>query len=398
MPTIPTGKMELELRRLYVRWLSRLGDNTDMNAAVDRFEKQSIDLIEKMGGQTARLGALADFPAPKRLDLSPHIGTIYSDMKQAAIQAGIQAGLNASDVARHMFRAGMDKSYHRLNRLARTETVSAYWKNAWDSIEDLPELVMVWGAESGPRTCQWCLERDGMVMESSQLRDHPNGRCTPIPTLRSMVEYKGSVDAGGRIYQDPAWTKEPATKSQVELDGYRDDSDLWDTLPSAGGDDKTRLALRRYQSSDFEPMNLYLRKGDNAVVSEWGQKALDRAIPRTEDIRAELNRHMLPTDTIVWRWQGLDGLESLGDLSKASGKVWRSDGFLSTTLDPRTLPDNPPVRIQILAPAGSKGARLDLINDLEREVLFPDKGEFTILNTVKEGDTWVIQMVLTKQA
>ena len=226
MPTIPTGKMELELRRLYVRWLSRLGDNTDMNAAVDRFEKQSIDLIEKMGGQTARLGALADFPAPKRLDLSPHIGTIYSDMKQAAIQAGIQAGLNASDVARHMFRAGMDKSYHRLNRLARTETVSAYWKNAWGSIEDLPELVMIWGAESGPRTCQWCLERDGMVMESSQLRDHPNGRCTPIPTLRSMVEYKGSVDSSGRIFQDPEWTKKPAEIKRLTKPSDWSDSDL----------------------------------------------------------------------------------------------------------------------------------------------------------------------------
>mgnify|MGYP003503283779 FL=1 len=235
MPTIPTGKMELELRRLYVRWLSRLGDNTDMNAAVDRFEKQSIDLIEKMGGRTAMLGALADFPAPKRLDLSPHIGTIYSDMKQAAIQAGIQAGLNASDVARHMFRAGMDKSYNRLNRLARTETVSAYWKNAWDSIDGLPDLVMVWGSEDGPRTCAWCRERDGMVMESSQLRDHPNGRCTPIPTLRSMVEYKGSVDAGGRIYQDPAWTKKPTeaiTTQETADTGWKpamttEEADLW---------------------------------------------------------------------------------------------------------------------------------------------------------------------------
>lgn len=254
MPTIPTGKMELELRRLYVRWLSRLSDNTDMNAAVDRFEKQSIDLIEKMGGRTAMLGALADFPAPKRLDLSPHIGTIYSDMKQAAIQAGIQAGLNASDVARHMFRAGMDKSYNRLNRLARTETVSAYWKNAWDSIADLPELVMVWGAESGPRTCQWCLERDGMVMESSQLRDHPNGRCTPIPTLRSMVEYKGSVDAGGRIYQDPAWGK-PESSPQIKAASGLDESEyLGDMVFESGGGLFPETAVRQYrkQWSDME--------------------------------------------------------------------------------------------------------------------------------------------------
>lgn len=215
MATVPTGKMERELRRLYMQWVQQLPNHEqDLHNYVAKFQDKSMDLIEKMGGNVARLGALAGFPAPRRLDLSPHIGTIYSDMELAAISAQISLGLNPRQTAQELVRAGVDKSYRRLERLARTETVSAYWKNAWDSIEDLPELVMVWGAESGPRTCQWCLERDGMVMESSALRDHPNGRCTPIPTLRSMVEYKGSVDAGGRIYQDPAWTKaSPASPS-----------------------------------------------------------------------------------------------------------------------------------------------------------------------------------------
>lgn len=227
MPTIPTGQMERELRALYLRWLKGVSmDSKNLTEKINRFEAQSKELIEKMGGDTARLGALAGFPAPKRLDLSPHVGTIYQDMHQAAIQAGIMIGLNSTDVARQMFNTGMDKSFHRLNRLARTETVSAYWKNAWDSVADLPALVMVWGSEDGPRTCAWCRERDGMVMESSALRDHPNGRCTPIPMLRSMVEYKGSVRADGTIYMDPAWSKKKTNgtpRDQEPIEGWPHD-------------------------------------------------------------------------------------------------------------------------------------------------------------------------------
>jgi len=200
--------MERELRKLYLRWLAGLRfDSNNVHDKIDTFESQSQYLIEVLGGRTAALGALADFPAPKKLDLSPHIGTIYQDMHQAAIQAGIIAGLNSTDVARQMFNAGMGKSFNRLNRLARTETVSAYWKNAWDSINDLPALVMVWGAEESKRTCQWCRDRDGMVLDGPDIRDHPNGRCTPIPTLRSQVEYRGSVRSDGEIYQDDSWGK-----------------------------------------------------------------------------------------------------------------------------------------------------------------------------------------------
>lgn len=218
MPTIPTGQMERELRALYLRWLRGVSlDTRNLGAKVDQFHRQSQALIERMGGQTASLGALAGFPVPKRLDLSPHIGTIYSDMQQSAIQAGMMVGLNSVDTARQMFNAGMDKSFNRLKRLARTETVSAYWKNAWDSVADLPALVMVWGSEDGPRTCAWCRERDGMVMESSSLRDHPNGRCTPIPKLRSEVDYRGSIRGDGTIYHDPRW-REPRATGLQEVD------------------------------------------------------------------------------------------------------------------------------------------------------------------------------------
>lgn len=224
MPTIPTGRMERELRALYLRWLRGLEyDSTNLADKVALFERQSRELVERLGGNTARLGALLDFPAPKRLDLSLTVGTIYSDMVQAGIQASMIAGIQSTQAARLMFRAGVEKSFNRLNRLARTETVRAYWKNAWGSIANLPELVMLWGAEDGPRTCQWCRERDGLVMDGPDLRDHPNGRCTPIPTLRTRVDYRGSVSVGGSIYYDPSWRatqdgrlmNQPSTTTEV---------------------------------------------------------------------------------------------------------------------------------------------------------------------------------------
>jgi hypothetical protein len=197
--------MERELRALYLRWLAGLPYHQDITAYITEFELSSRSLIRKLGGHAASLGALAGFPVPKTLELSPTAGVIYGEMQQAAISASITAGLNATDAARAMLNAGLDKSFHKLNRLARTETVSAYWKNGWDSVSDLPDIVMVWGAEESKRTCDYCLSRDGLVVEDANIRDHPNGRCTPIPTHRSRVAYKGTLQPDGSIVFDPKW-------------------------------------------------------------------------------------------------------------------------------------------------------------------------------------------------
>lgn len=198
--------MERELRALYLRWVSGLTvDSKDLDGKIALFQRQSEALIAKLGGRTAALGALADFPVPKLLELSPYAGKVYVGMQQAAVQAGIMTGLSSKEAARVMFRAGMDKSYRRLERLARTETVSAYWKNQWDSTADLPLLVMLWGSEESKRTCDYCLSRDGYVVADSNIRDHPNGRCTLIPTLRSHVAYKGTLQPDGSVTMDPEW-------------------------------------------------------------------------------------------------------------------------------------------------------------------------------------------------
>ncbi|AVJ50995.1 head maturation protease [Microbacterium phage Pikmin] len=191
MATVPTGRLERELRALYLRWVDGIADHADdLPSYIDQFQAESTELINRMGGQIARLGVQADFPAPRQLELSEVIGHAYDAMKQAAIKSGIATGLNARDIARAMLNSGLGKSYNQLERLARTEVVSAYWKNQWDQAEGLG-LEMVWSSEHGPRTCEWCLAKDGMVVKDKTIRDHPNGRCTLRPRLPAdLSRYK----------------------------------------------------------------------------------------------------------------------------------------------------------------------------------------------------------------
>jgi len=218
MGTVPTGKMERQLRAEYLRWLADLPRHQDdLTSYVGTFETRSRALIAKMGGQVASLGALADFPVPKTLELSPVANVVYDQMKQAAVQASIQAGMQATQAARAMFNAGLDKSFNRLNRLARTETVSAYWRNSWDSVADLPDIVMVWSPEYGKRTCDWCLSRDGLVVEDANIRDHPQGRCTLIPTLRSRLVYKGTLEPDGSVTMDPRYTQKSVAGAKPKV-------------------------------------------------------------------------------------------------------------------------------------------------------------------------------------
>lgn len=205
MATVPTGKLERELRKLYLQWVMGIDQVSDLNSYIDAFRLQSERLIARMGGDVARLGVyLADFPAPKELELSPRLGVIYDEMKQEVIRAGIATGLGSRDIGSAMLRAGLDKSLYKLTRLARTETVSAYWKNQWDSTRGLG-LVLLWSPETGKRTCDYCLSRDGLVVEDPTIRDHPNGRCTLIPTLPSRVAYKGTLQPDGSVTYDPHW-------------------------------------------------------------------------------------------------------------------------------------------------------------------------------------------------
>jgi hypothetical protein len=416
MPTIPTGRLEAELRKLYLQWVSGLNfDDQDIHKAMASFSKRSQALIEKMGGDVARLGALADFPAPKELDLSLHAGTVYNQMQLATVQARITAGLNSRTAAQAMFRAGMDKSYRRLERLARTETVSAYWKNAWDSISSLPALVMVWGAENGPRTCQWCKERDGMVLDGPDIRDHPNGRCTPIPTLRSEVHYKGSVRSDGEIYSDPAWEAQPDPKfpsqpvESVPLaastsEGQFDSRVVW---PKAGERDlpfsalldseehRIESALNRYLSGGYQTINDALRRGLKTDATLTDQINILKKVTSevtTKDLT--LNRGMGSVDFLGAKFRKPDF-----DPATLVGKSFTDKGFVSTSHAgdiPLVDFDSMPVQMEIMAPKGTHGSLMG--NTEEREFVLAPGSTFTIVDAVRSAEGKLrLRVVLTQK-
>lgn len=206
MATVPTERMEDALRAYYARWAEQLidaatDDPESLILLFEVFKEHSQEIIQQYGGKAARAGVAAGFPAPKELELSPHADTVYNDIALAIIRAGLFTGVNAKETAAALFRAELDPKFSNLERLARTETVSAYWKNQWDEAEDL-DLVMVWSPEHGSRTCDVCIGREGLVVEDQNIRDHPNGRCTLLPTLPQDLDYKGTLQADGSITYD----------------------------------------------------------------------------------------------------------------------------------------------------------------------------------------------------
>lgn len=210
MATVPTGRMEREMRKFYLSWVEDIHLHTSTAAALEEYVqlfKDTIqDIAESMGGDVSRLGVALDFPAPKFLDLSPHFSTVYEEIDKAIIQAGISIGANARETAAAIMRTSVNKEYYKVERLARTETVSAYWKNQWDEVNGLG-LVMLWSPENGPRTCQECLDKEGLVVADGNIRDHPNGRCTLLPTLVEDVQYRGTLQADGSVTYDPDWQR-----------------------------------------------------------------------------------------------------------------------------------------------------------------------------------------------
>lgn len=404
MATVPTGKLERELKKLYMSWVQTLPTAKDQQKAIEEFRRDSLNLINRMGGDISRLGVAADFPAPKELDLSLHTGTIYSDMQKTAIKASIAAGLNGIDAARAMLQAGMDPSYRRLVRVARTETVSAYWKNQWDEVEGLG-LVMVWSSETGPRTCDYCLSRDGLVVDDPSIRDHPNGRCTLAPTLASRVEYKGTLKADGSVYQDPKWNK-PTNGPKPNKIMPADDRSVPHTDP--------RIIKSMKDMDDFAkgmPVPSELTPGAAKILDDYakgsayasnaalrGQKtyrgrtidARTKQYTRkfTKEMDKMMDASLVPEDVRVVRALGADAFGGIDELKKLAGTVYTDKGYMSTSLAEKVSSKvynvKDAVEMEIVVPKGSRAVYMAGESYLrsERELLL-DRGTKLSVASVK---------------
>lgn len=455
MGTVPTDKLERELRKTYLQWLGGLSKQENVPAYIAEFQRTSEALIKRLGGQVASLGALGGFPVPKTLALSPHAGTIYNEMQQAAISASITAGLNSRDAARQMLNAGLDKSYKKLVRLARTETVSAYWKNQWDSTADLPLIVMVWGVERSKRTCDYCISRDGLVVEDGNIRDHPNGRCTLIPTLRSQVKYKGTLQSDGSVFMDPAWTGKaaktkasstPVTQEQLDpLSSKSNPAAPSQAQAAQASPAKTAApqevkaasktaALRGTETrviksvKDMEDFGLGMpvpsainakaakvvddyAKGTaytaNAVLR--GQKTyLGRAIDArtkaytktfTKDMDKMMESSLVHEQVQVVRTVQMDAFGGVENLKKLAGTVYEDKGYMSTSLaekvSSKIYSAKDGVDMEIIVPKGTKALYMAGESYLksERELLLNRGTKLNIKSVTQDAKTgkWKVQ-------
>lgn len=191
MSGVSTARLERELRALYLRWVRSLPGSADPAASLHGFLKQAWGTILRYGGVTAFGGTSAGFPEPTDMPLDAVWGHVVDAFKEAVLRGGWAVGMHSKEIARRLRDAGIDQAYHKLERFARTETVRAHWQRQWADAEGLDDIVMVWGAERGPRTCPWCLAKDGLVVQDKTIRDHPNGRCTLVPILRDKVPLRG---------------------------------------------------------------------------------------------------------------------------------------------------------------------------------------------------------------
>lgn len=420
MGTVPTSRMERELRKHYLQWLAALPRHeNDLQAYIDKYQKESLAIISKLGGHAASLGALADFPVPKTLDLSPVAGVVYDQMKQAAISASITAGLNAKDAARQMLHAGLDKSYRRLERLARTETVSAYWNNQWDSTDGLG-LVMVWSSEDGPRTCDYCRSRDGLVVEDRTIRDHPNGRCTLIPTFPSRVAYKGTLQPGKQaakpeIVRTETWkpveplgnqaqalTKPVPTKTPKGeqlapvpplqpriIKSERDMEDFGKAMPapSSLGDSAARV-MDDYAKGTAYTANAVLRgqKAYRGRTIDARTKTYTKKF--TKDMDKMMDASVVPEDVRVVRAVQADAFGGIEELQKLAGGIYQDKGYMSTSLAEKVsgkmydVKDG--IEMEINVPKGTRAIYMAGESYLknERELLL-DRGTRLAVESVK---------------
>lgn len=434
MGTVPTDRMEDELRAYYLDWAEHIvplySDDPDkLMFSFGMFKAHSQKIIKKRGGKAARAGVAADFPAPKELALSPHADTVYNDMSQTIIYAGLYTGVNARETAAALFHAELDPKFSNLERLARTETVSAYWKNQWDEAEDL-DLIMVWSPEHGSRTCDVCLGREGLVVKSKTIRDHPNGRCTLLPTLPQDLDYKGTLLSDGSVTYDPILANMANKNSRLAAGLSKLSKKQGTGLPPNLVPTKqpTMPAAESYTEFKYEQFNEALKWADDNMVADTeysvresksirkyttehyavlngGLRYTDRQLSDTDwlyinAIDSAMERSTIKQPITLHRVTGSDAFGGITDLTKLAGRQFDDKGFLSTAIVPDTFMGNngSDVIMRINVPAGSNALWVDPMSDAmgEMEVLLPRNSRFDIKTVEEVNGTWLMEMDLIK--
>lgn len=219
------GQLEAEIRRLHAY----------AEASVQRSESEAIaaalrhttEAVRTSSGASVVVGwnrlpsdALRDLIGATRTGtplrtLLEALGTETAETISSELIVGMALSENPRAVARRL-REAFGDDLSRALRLSRTETLRAYRTATNQQYRINDQLVVGWRwlCAKQARTCAACLALDGRWFPNETIQqDHPNGRCTSVPSLRGLDDPSRPADwqTGAQWLEQ----QEPAVQDRV---------------------------------------------------------------------------------------------------------------------------------------------------------------------------------------
>lgn len=158
--------------------------------------------------------------------------------------------------------------------------------------------------------------------------------------------------------------------------------------PLSNGESEVVLGYTEYSSGE---LNTYLRKG----VIEPGAKAV--AERQIETLDAAINRTSLPDDMTLFRKYGRAGKSTTtGLLAMKEGDIFEDKGFISATVDPRSIPHQGNDMVEVRVPKGHKGLPANgySADEGEHEIILPRGTKFRVTRAQSPGRRMAIEAIL----
>lgn len=271
------------------------------------FDVLPIGAVENMVG-------LAGDGSPLRDLLLGSYGAAVDGMLNQLIQATAQ-GQNPQVTARAMVRQGLSQSLNSMMVTARTEQLRVFRESSRMAYQ---ASGVVSGyrrlATKDGRTCSGCLMADGEFYELDEpLREHPQGRCTPLPIVEGMppVQWERGPDWFRR--QSPDVQRSILGKGRFEAwqDGKFDLDQLATVRQNAiWGDSIQSTPLRDLINGSAKSVDI--RESEITQVSPEYVRSLNRddALRELSDIASRI------------RQADEDGNEDLADMLRENQRVY----------------------------------------------------------------------------
>lgn len=126
-------------------------------------------------------------------DLLAEIEPQARERLERGLVEGVATGRNPRQIARQV-APGIDGFRHRVETIARTEHMRAYREASRQSYLANADTVTgwTWTSAADRRTCPACFAMHGTLHTVDEvLDDHPRGRCSMAPSVRSLAEIVG---------------------------------------------------------------------------------------------------------------------------------------------------------------------------------------------------------------